>query len=431
MRKKKKVAILGGGITGLVAAFNLVQSGFEVVVFEKENRCGGFASGFTEEGWRWHLDRAYHHVFANDSDILNFSRKTGFSGFSFHLPTTSSLINSRIFPVDTPQDILKFTPLTFLDRLRVGASAAFFKVSPFLTLFETQTSQELLTLFIGKRAWKVFWEQMFRKKFGKYAEKICASFIWARIKKRTKKLGYPEGGFQSFVEHLVRINTTRGVKIVVNCTIAHISKNHDGFSVDFIQDKGDGLKKDAERFDRIISTLPTPVFTRVAQGLLSEAEREKLKKIKYLHAVNLILETDIPILEKTYWLSVCDERVPFMCVVQHTNLINKKHYGNNHISYISIYVDGSDWRLTASKEETTQVYEPFLRELNPRFRIVRSHLFKAPYAQPVYDSVFVNNRPQMQTSVNGLFVANIDLTYPYDRGTNYAVQVGERVSTMV
>jgi len=55
MTEKKNVVILGAGPGGLCAAWNLVQDGFRVIVFEKEPVCGGMAATFEWDGYRYDL----------------------------------------------------------------------------------------------------------------------------------------------------------------------------------------------------------------------------------------------------------------------------------------------------------------------------------------------------------------------------------------
>jgi len=47
----KTIAIIGGGITGLTAAFSLKQQGFRVCLFEEKNRTGGVIRSMREEGF--------------------------------------------------------------------------------------------------------------------------------------------------------------------------------------------------------------------------------------------------------------------------------------------------------------------------------------------------------------------------------------------
>ncbi len=418
-----KIAILGGGFTGLTAAYYLARKGYNVVLFEKETVLGGLAAGFKSQDWDWYLERAYHHLFHSDNDILNFAKETGFNDIFFQEPETSSLYrelnNYRIIPVDTPQDFLMFPLLSWPEKIRSSAILAFLKFSPYFSFYEKQTAEEFLRKTMGDNVWNILWKELFRKKFGKYAENIVAAFIWARINKRTKKLGYVKGGFQNFINYIADKNEAYGTDIRKGTAVNGITKTAAGFMIN------------QEHFDGVISTLPTPALTKIANNAFPSTYIKRLQKLHYLHAINLILETDTAITPKTYWLSVCVKELPFMVIVQQTNFIDKQYYGGKHIAYIARYVEMDDRLIKMSKEEVLDYWLPHLRILNSKFKILNSYLFKGPFAQPIFDKEFVKNKPDFETPIKNFFIANLDMTYPYDRGTNYAVKLGKEVAKFI
>lgn len=419
-----KIAILGGGITGLTSAYLLSIRGHQVTLIEKEQVLGGLAVGFKAPGWKWHLERAYHHLFASDKDIINFAKEIGFRNIFFVNPTTSSLYQEesgfRILPLDTPIDLLRFPYLGPLDKIRAGAVLAFLKFSPFLEYFESTTSEAFLKKTMGKMAWDRLWRQLFRGKFGDYAGIILASFIWARINKRTKSLGYIKGGFQTFIDYLVK--KIKKQKVIVK-------SGHEVKEIKSIRDK---FEIDGETYDKVISTLPTPVMTRLAKNIFPETFLERFSKLKYLHAVTLIIETDKPILQKTYWLNICAEKIPLMILAQHTNFVDKKNYGGHHIAYTGWYVKFDSPLVRMNQKQVAEFVLPHIRKISGNgFKVINAYLFKGPFAQPIFDSDFVKNRPDFLTPVKNFFIANLDMTYPYDRGTNYAVKLGKKVSEMI
>jgi len=84
------IAIIGGGLTGLTAAYELLKSGHRVTVFEKEKTLGGLAGGFKPASrrgadasrggmpnWNWHVEFFYHHFFTNDSTLISFAKELG------------------------------------------------------------------------------------------------------------------------------------------------------------------------------------------------------------------------------------------------------------------------------------------------------------------------------------------------------------------
>lgn len=174
-------------------------------------------------------------------------------------------------------------------------------------------------------------------------------------------------------------------------------------------------------------------MSKLTQTIFPGSYLQRFSKMNYLHAVVLILETKQPILEKTYWLNVCTPKLPLMIVGQHTNFIDKKHYGGNHIAYVGWYVDRESPMLKMTKEEVLSFCLPHLKKISPNHQLSTTnyHLFHGPFAQPIFDKDFVKNKPDFVTPVKNFYIANLDMTYPYDRGTNYAVKLGREASELI
>jgi len=72
-----------------------------------------------------------------------------------------------------------------------------------------------------------------------------------------------------------------------------------------------------------------------------------------------------------------------------------------------------------------------LHRFNPDFRpdwVRRSWLFRARYAQPVPGLNHSQAIPDLRTPLPGLYFASMSQVYPWDRGTNYAVEIGRRAA---
>lgn len=436
-----KVAILGGGFSGLACAYDTAKT-YDVTLFEREELLGGLASGFYAPGWEWPLERAYHHLFTNDDDILDFAKEIDFNDFIYKSPITASLYdmgefgketgnnNYRIFPLDTPQGLLQLPLMSIPARIRTGMIAAFFKVTPMFSFYEKQTAAQFLQKYGGEESWGVFWEPLLRKKFGKHAEKVVASFIWTRINKRSKQLVYIKGGFQTFIDHIEKRNVKLGVHIKKGHQILGITKKNNKFLLNVAEKNNE--EGGVEEYDAVISTLPTTIMSKITSELFDSSYLDKFKKLEYMSAVNLILETKQKVHESAYWLSCCVKNFPFLVTLQHTNLIDKKHYGNKHILYVGNYVDYDNQLLTMNKQETIDYLVPFVQKYSVnQIEITNSFHFKAGFAQPIFNKVFLKNKPDFQTPVKNFFIANLDMTYPYDRGTNYAVKLGRKVAKLL
>lgn len=412
------IAIIGGGFTGLTAAYTLTKGGHKVTVFERDHHLGGLAWGFREPDWEWHLEAAYHHLFTNDRAIITLAHELDLTDkLIVKRPITANLYHGKQYQFDSPAHLLSFPFLSPVDKLRTGALAAFCKLYPFWQTLEGITAKRFFIALGGKRAWDIVWEPLMTGKFGHFDSTIAASWLWARIHKRTPKLVYIEGGFQTLVKALERAILARGGTILTGVDVPAITIKP-------------AIQIQGKRYDRLLLTTPTPI----AHRLIPRITDSEALTIPHLHAQVLILETTKPILTNTYWLSVTDRSFPFLAVVAHTNFMDRRHYGGHHLTYIGNYLPPDHPYLKLPKEQLLKRFLPYLKKLAPRVNaklITNSFLFVGPYAQPVHQINYSKKAPKIVTRVPNVFLANMDSIYPWDRGTNYAVALGQEAAGVI
>jgi len=428
-----RIAVIGGGLTGLTAAYELAKRGITVTVFEKEAFLGGLAGGFKKASWNWHLEQSYHHFFTNDTALLSLAKNLGIDDkIIIRRPETATLtpLDHTIYPLDSPLHLLKFSPLSFFDRLRTGAFLAFCKVWPWWQPLETITAKQFAITLGGLPGWKTVWEPLIVGKFGSYANDISASWLWARIYKRTTRLGYFRGGFQTLLDALEKAIKKNGGTIFRNTNVTSVQYD--------MKRKGESnnttfVINHTSCFDRILITAPSSIATSLMK--FPKQYINSLKSISHLNAQTLILETKEPILNKTYWLNINDRSFPFIAAVAHTNFIDIKHYGGHHITYFGNYLPAEHPYLSLSKDQLFHTFEPYIKKINPHFS--RSSLLSPPqmctipHAQPVHTIRYSSKAPKFETPIPNVFLANLDSIFPWDRGTNYAVELGKHVTDFV
>jgi protoporphyrinogen oxidase len=118
-------------------------------------------------------------------------------------------------------------------------------------------------------------------------------------------------------------------------------------------------------------------------------------------------------------------------LIQHTNFIKSSNYANHHILYAANYVEEGSRLLSMTKDEIVGQYLPHLLKINKNIVPLKTYLFKASFAQPIFDADFLSHMPQFETPNKKIYIANLDMTYPYDRGTNYAVKLGRDVAGLL
>lgn len=426
-----KIAIIGGGFTGLTAAYELAKRGHKVTVFEKDKTLGGLANGFRRPGWNWNLEYTYHHLFTNDTAILNLINELNLTDkLIIKRPVTATLWNGVSYPLDSPIHLLRFPGLPMIDRIRTGVLLAFLKVNPFWRPLESITAKQLFLTVGGRRAWEAIWEPLMTAKFGPYADRVAASWLWARIKKRTPRLCYIEGGFHRLIVALTTAIKQRGGTILTDVDISTVESgisNYESGSKKITNHNSKFIIHNS-KFDSVLLTTPTPIVKHLCP-MIPDSYFLIPNSIPHLHAQTLILETKQPILKDTYWLNITDRSFPFLAVVAHTNMIDKKHYGGHHLTYFGNYLPEGHPYLSMTKDQLLKKFLPFIKRLNPSFHWSDwSDLFIGYFAQPVHELHYSQKAPKLETGIPGVYLANLDSIYPWDRGTNYAVELGNKVA---
>ena len=434
-----KIAIIGAGFTGLSAAYKLVEKGHDVVIFEKDSQPGGLAIGYKEKEWEWSLEKNYHHLFTNDKNILDLAHEINYE-IIVKRPKTSVFVENKIFQLDSPITVLLFPLLTFFERLRMSAIIAFLKINPIWKPLEKYKASEILPKFMGKRAYEMIWEPLFINKFGKHSDNISLAWFWARIKKRTPSLAYPKGGFLEFAKALVKEIEKKGGTFLFSTEILELSSDTKpkikfrriiGPQENSVV-SGKDLKFEIENYDAVIVTTPSFIFLKIAPQLPNEY-KEHLKKLQSLGATNLVLRLKKPFFENNvYWLNVCDKNAPVMAIVEHTNYMDKKFYNNESLIYLGNYKSIDDPYFKMTNEEMLKMFDPYLKKINPNYskNIIDYELFKTLFAQPVITTNYSKIIPPLRTPLKNVFLANMEQVYPWDRGTNYAVELGQRIAEL-
>jgi protoporphyrinogen oxidase len=422
------IAIVGAGIAGLTAAYELTKSGHRVVVFEAADKTGGLASGFKDERWEWSLERFYHHWFASDDAVINLIKEIGEENkLFFPRPTTSIWHKDKAYPFDSYLRAALFPHLSLFDKIRGGPVAVYLRMTRNWRLLEKHTAHEWLIRWLGKRAYQILWEPLLVGKFGDYYQEVNMAWMWARLHKRTPQLGYFVGGFQAFSDALADRARVQGTDVRLNTLIHGIEPIPEG-GLKVRTQTGD------EVFERVIATVSPGLLARLIPALPPDY-LEGLNKLKSMGAVVLILALKQRLTEGHYWINLPKgEGFPFLALVEHTNYIDAKHYGGDHVIYCGDYLKPDHEYFDLSHEELLELFLPTLTRFNRDFKpdwVRASWLFREKYAQPVPPVNHSRNIPDLATPIPGLYWASMSQVYPWDRGTNYAVEIGQEVARRV
>jgi protoporphyrinogen oxidase len=121
-------------------------------------------------------------------------------------------------------------------------------------------------------------------------------------------------------------------------------------------------------------------------------------------------------------------------VVEHTNYLSPEYFGGDHIVYCGDYRDADHRYFSLSQEEILDIFLPPLKKINPDFDrswVKKSWLYRTKYAQPVPELNHSQRIPPIKTPISGLYFASMSQVYPWDRGTNFAVEIGRRAASLM
>ena len=153
----------------------------------------------------------------------------------------------------------------------------------------------------------------------------------------------------------------------------------------------------------------------------------------YLSAILLILVLKNPLTEY-YWLNIADRNIPFVGVIEHTNLVDRNNYHGKHIVYLSNYVSKDDPLLKKDHRDLLELYLPHLKKINKDFTkdwIEESFYQRVDAAQPIVGINYSSQILSHETPFPNIYLANTTQIYPEDRGTNYSISIGKKVAKLL
>lgn len=451
-----RVAVIGAGVTGLVAAYRLAGAGHEPDVYERWPGLGGqVATMEVGEGDR--LEHYYHHLFTSDRHIVELYEELGMGEQVEWRPSSVGMFTEdRIHPFTSPLDLLRFRPLSVRSRLRMGYAVLMLqRRQPRLGPFESETARAWIEHEMGSEAWEAIWGPMLRGKFGERADEISMAWLWSKLtlrrqikgeNTRREMLGYPRGGWEPLLRRLAGEIERRGGRVLIDHPAARLERSGDGFrltagATDSFRAGRDPRRfqpaGEPQRYDAVLATVPNPIFEGLLAPELAAQLRhgyvERLRSIEYHTALCLLLELDRRF-SPFYWTNIADRELPFVGLIEHTNFIDPQRYGGRRFLYVANYLPAGDPLLDMSVDQLLSRYGPGLRKVNPDFSrrwVRRSWVFSEPAAQPVVTVGYPQRIPPHDTGVPGLLLANTTQIYPEDRGTNYSVRLGSHAAELV
>lgn len=404
----KHAAVIGGGITGLASALALSGRGHRVTLFEADADLGGLGTTFP---WRdTHLEKFYHCFLPDDEALLPRVSELGLDGQMLWSETKMGFMyRKRIWPMNTPQDLLSFGPLNLIERFRMGLMglrARFDGLSPAL---DDITAETYVRKMVGDRVFEVMWKPLLSAKIGDHYGALPA--LWLSSRMNREKSSGPErkgclpGGYRSLIDAFAKTLRERGVTIRFNARAEAIGQSATGMTV---RVAGAG----EETFDYVVSTSPLGHFQQMTRGLPVPSSLADLK-LDYQGVVSGIFLTRKP-LTHYYWMPWVDSGALSQGVIEMSNLVPLGRTHGLHVNYLVNYTHRDGELFSMPEDQLLARYRADLAALFPEVAasIEETYLFRAPFVEPIWTTGYSRVVPPNSVIPGKLYLACTAQVYP-------------------
>ncbi|MDQ1276384.1 MAG: hypothetical protein QG610_1961 [Euryarchaeota archaeon] len=423
-----KIVIIGSGLAGLSAGYKLCKSN-EIIIFEKDPDIGGMSASYFLEhsGKRYFIEKYYHHIFRSDSELLDLIKELGFEKKMLWLKGKNAyFVDGKNYPMNTPFEILHFSPLSVFDLAKLGMLVLRIKLIKDSTPYDRIKAREWILSTTGKSVYENFFAPLMKSKFGDNAENVSAAWLIGRVKIRSdrgkegEKLGYMQGGFNSLIEALEKEITANRGEIKTNMEVTEIVIKDN--AVQGVVANGDFIACDA-----VISTAEPAVLDSITGGNLG-ALHDTLMSIRYQGTACALIGLDRSLMKDgNYWLNIKAD-VPFGAVIEHTNFLPFEDYGENLVYVTSYFQDIKSPLWTQKEEEVIESYLKGLERMFPEFSrkdVLWTRLYRRMDTAPVYEQGYLEKVLPFAAGPSGLYLAGMfsSSNYP-ERSINGSVKAG-------
>ncbi|MBX7208512.1 MAG: FAD-dependent oxidoreductase [Verrucomicrobiaceae bacterium] len=421
----RSIAVIGGGISGLTMALRLREQGHAVTLIEASGQLGGLGTFFDYEGRTF--EKFYHCMLPSDGPLLEILETLGLTDEVYWKPSSFAYaFQKKIFALNGALDLLKFKPLSFIERIRVGITGAYGRIASDKGL-DQMTTAEWLGKLSGASAFKKFWQPMLEAKFGDRYADVPALWFWTRFNRekgesKGEVKGYIRGGYKRITDTFVAHLKKKGVTLRLNTPVVRIDLDDDAQPI-VITDRGE------ETFDQVVVTLPWPGFSKSAGQNLRAASGRIDWNIDFQGVINCLFFLRRP-LTKHYWLATPEPSFPFDGIIETSTLTDESDRGENrHVVYLTKYLHRTDARFATPDEAIGKDWFAALQQLFPDLTeqdIEARHIFRAPFVEPVYTKGYLARRPPEVLVPGKVYLATSAQVYPTVTSWNGSVIQAKR-----
>lgn len=399
-KHKKHIVVLGAGLAGLAAAYELVKADHKVTVFEKEEAVGGLARTIEKNGFRF--DTGPHRWYTKN-DMVNTWMLKLLGNEVIKVPRLTRIYFDKKFfnyPIKIKSTLMGMglgkTILAVIDYLLVRLIGLVYKKTP-VTLEEGYVQKFGFTLY------QMFFKRYSEKLWGTSCRNISADWIGQRtrgfnistilketlFKSRTvvsfvDEFSYPKKGIGRIAQKMEEEILKKGGKIILDSTVTSIQHIDQRITkVQYINK----LKGRTLVADEVISSIPlSDVISSLKPGVPNEVTQIN-KRLTYREELQIALFVKKTQVIPDTWIYVHSLDLPFVRFMEMDNwsdVLSPK--GMTTLVFEIACNEGDEMWRKADQEIIDLVTKVFIDEfkLISKKDIIGGYVQRMPKEYPVY-----------------------------------------------
>ncbi len=399
----KKIIIIGGGLSGLSAAVNLIKKGFKIEILESSQKLGGRTYSLQSDNLNSTIDNGQHFLMGCYTNTLKYideiqSKEKFFFQDSLSISfqqiggESIKLHSSEYFyPLNLLTSFIKFRLLTFSERLQVIKFLIHLNSIKKKLIVDSTVLELLKNNGQSNSTIEKFWEMLVVSAMNSSIQIASAKLFLEMIEiiffsgKDSSKLVIPNVGLsEALIDPAGNYISKRGGQISKNEKVLRV--NFDNESVASVITN----KRTITDFDIVISSLTADKLT----NLLDESICNKM---------NIPTLEYSPILSVNLWLKENNLKEKFYSLVG-----CKFHWLFNKQEYLSLLRSAAIEMINLDSEELIKLADSELRKYFPilnNIEIVGTKVIKERKATFVSDKMSIVSRNKLTKDFNNFYIA--------------------------
>jgi len=400
VKQSKSVVIMGAGLAGLSAAYELSKSGYDVTVLEKYEEVGGLARTIKVGDFKF--DTGPHRWYTKNSQVDNWLLAM-LKDEVVRVPRLTRIYFDKkyfYYPLKLKHTLLSIGPgrafRAIFDYLKARIRARIFP-KKLVNMEDGYVNQ------FGQTLYEIFFKRYSEKLWGRDCREISVDWVGQRTRglnvatlvkdalfkskgvvSLVDEFSYPERGIGRIADKLMDYVVKKGGKVLLSSEVTQISTADDKVTSITVTTK---TGKKEIKADYFISSIP------INQLLLSLSPKSPIdiqraaKKLQYRDEVQVTLFINKSKITTDTWIYVHPKELPFMRFMEMDNWSDKlSPKGQTAIVFEVACNEGDVIWKKKDQELIDMVADAYIKEfqLVTKKDIISGHVHKVPKEYPVY-----------------------------------------------